>query len=62
MLNIQSEDHPVLLTEAALNPLANREKAAEVFFETFGAPALFVSPQAVYVIHFFGYISATRQR
>lgn len=37
----------VLLTEAALNPTSNREKAAEIFFETFGVPALFVSPQVV---------------
>ena len=45
-LGVASEDHPVLLTEAPLNPRRNREKAAEVFFETFNAPALFVSPQA----------------
>lgn len=36
----------VLLTEAALNPSSHREKAAEVFFETFRCPALFFSPQA----------------
>ncbi|XP_003743592.1 beta-centractin [Galendromus occidentalis] len=42
-----SEEHPVLLTEAPINPLKNREKAAEVFFETFNVPALFVSMQAV---------------
>ncbi|EMP25425.1 Beta-centractin [Chelonia mydas] len=42
-----SEEHPVLLTEAPLNPCKNREKAAEVFFETFNVPALFISMQAV---------------
>jgi len=42
-----SEEHPVLLTEAPLNPRRNREKAAELFFETFNAPALFISMQAV---------------
>eukprot|EP01090_Pellita_catalonica_P017499 TRINITY_DN5299_c0_g1_i1.p1 TRINITY_DN5299_c0_g1~~TRINITY_DN5299_c0_g1_i1.p1 ORF type:complete len:390 (-),score=71.51 TRINITY_DN5299_c0_g1_i1:10-1017(-) len=46
-LHIQSEDHPVLLTEAPLNPLLNREKAAEIFFETFSVPSLFISLQAV---------------
>ncbi len=45
-LGTSSEDHPVLLTEAPLNPRKNREKAAEIFFETFNAPALFTAPQA----------------
>ncbi|CAG0921547.1 unnamed protein product [Notodromas monacha] len=47
MLNIFPEEHPVLLTEAPLNPTRNREKAAEIFFEGFNAPALFVSLQAI---------------
>lgn len=46
-MKLNTEEHPVLLTEAALNPRKNREKAAEIFFETFGCPALFVSAQAI---------------
>jgi centractin len=46
-MKVVAEEHPVLLTEAPLNPRKNREKAAEIFFETFGCPALFVSAQAI---------------
>ncbi|CCI45484.1 hypothetical protein ABG067_006338 [Albugo candida] len=47
MLNVQSEEHPVLLTEAPLNPIQNRQRAGEIFFEAFNIPSFFVSPQAV---------------
>ncbi|KAJ1779011.1 centractin- actin- protein of the dynactin complex, partial [Coemansia sp. RSA 2523] len=46
-LKIMSEEHPVLLTEAPLNPSANREQAAQIFFETFNVPAFYTSIQAV---------------
>ena len=35
------------IVEAPLNPRKNRERAAEIFFETFNVPALFISMQAV---------------
>ncbi|KAJ1835265.1 centractin- actin- protein of the dynactin complex [Coemansia sp. RSA 2706] len=46
-LKTLSEEHPVLLTEAPLNPSANREQAAQIFFETFNVPAFYTSIQAV---------------
>ncbi|XP_065828346.1 alpha-centractin-like [Oscarella lobularis] len=46
LVNSEGE-HPILLTEAPLNPRPNREKAAEVFFESFNVPALYISIQAV---------------
>lgn len=41
------EEHPVLLTEPPLNPRANRDTAAQILFETFNVPAVFMSIQAV---------------
>ncbi|KAJ1962488.1 centractin- actin- protein of the dynactin complex [Dipsacomyces acuminosporus] len=46
-LKTLSEEHPVLLTEAPLNPSSNREQAAQIFFETFNVPAFYTSIQAV---------------
>lgn len=41
------QDHPILITETPLNPVNNREKMCELLFETFNAPTLYVSLQAV---------------
>ena len=46
-LRVNSHEHPILLTEPPLNDNRNKEKMAELMFETFNVPAMYVSMQAI---------------
>ncbi|KAL0163618.1 hypothetical protein M9458_039371, partial [Cirrhinus mrigala] len=50
-LCVSPEDHPVLLTEAAMNPLQNRQRMVELMFEAFSVPLTFVAVQAVLALY-----------
>ena len=56
-LQVEPEKYSVLLTEAPLNPKANREKMAQVMFETFNSPAMHVAIQPVLDMYCFGRVS-----
>ncbi|EFA84276.1 actin-like protein 6A [Heterostelium album PN500] len=46
-LNINPNEHPILLAEPSFNTRQIREKVAELMFEKFHTPALFISKNAV---------------
>jgi actin-related protein 3 len=46
-LRCEPEEHFVMLTEPPLNPPENREYTAEIMFETFNVPGLYIAVQAV---------------
>ena len=49
-LRCEPEDHVFILTEPPMNPPENREAIAEIFFETFNVPGLYIGVQAVFAL------------
>ena len=56
-LDASPKEQPILLTEIPNNPKANREKMAEVMFETFKCPAMYISIQGVLSLHSYGHVT-----
>lgn len=50
-LGINAANHPVIITEPPLNPRANREKTAEVLFNKFNVPSLYMAVNAVFSLY-----------
>lgn len=50
-LNTNAENHPLLITEAPLNPRHNRDKMAQVLFESLNIPCVYVSLQATLALY-----------
>ncbi|KAK8803745.1 hypothetical protein WA158_001439 [Blastocystis sp. Blastoise] len=51
LLRCDPSEHPILLTEPFNNPLENKEFTAEIMFESFNVPALYMAPQAVLCLY-----------
>ena len=47
VLQLNSAEHPTLLTEPCLNPKKNRERMTLIMFETFNVPSMYVQIQAI---------------
>ena len=46
-LNVQSNEHPILLTEPINNPITNKIKSFELLYETLNVPAAYIAIQSI---------------
>ncbi|KAG9486032.1 hypothetical protein GDO78_008888 [Eleutherodactylus coqui] len=56
-LKMNPSERPALITEPPLNPLSIREKMVEIFFDTFGVPAMYVVIQGVLALFSVGRVT-----
>jgi len=56
-LKVQREDHPVLMTEPPLNPISQKKKILQIFFETFQVPAMYFAIPAVLSLYACGAVT-----
>ncbi|XP_051876024.1 actin-like protein 7B [Pristis pectinata] len=56
-LLVKPEDHAVMVADPPLSPVTNREKMAELLFETFSIPAMHITRQSMLSIYAYGCIS-----
>ncbi len=50
-LQVNPEEHNVLIAETSLNPKVNREKITQILFDTFNVPGLYVANTAVLALY-----------
>ena len=53
-LIVSPEEHSVLLTEVPFNSNENREKVAQIIFEHFKVPRLYIDNQSLFVANYYG--------
>ena len=54
---MDTEDHPLLLTEVINNPKSNRERTAQIVFDTFCAPGMYLAAQPVLSLYSSGRVT-----
>ncbi|XP_013077417.2 uncharacterized protein LOC106063566 [Biomphalaria glabrata] len=59
VLSVDPSKHPVLMSEALNNSSFNREKTAQILFEKFQIPSLFMTNQAVLSLYHAGRVTGT---
>ncbi|VUC31509.1 unnamed protein product [Clonostachys rosea] len=58
-IHVDPEEHPILMTEEMRNAQHNREKTAQIVFESLGAPAFYLAKQSVLALYASGRASGT---